>query len=313
MHPDQHVAAVGVGAGDVAAHQRDVFDLVVDALVADGTERAVAGGDSRVGDADDVLLVLTAPRDQIGDRDQCEVVFVGEHPQLVGLRHRSLVLLADDLADDSGGAEVGHAGEVHGRLGVPGATQYAAFLGAQRDDMAGAGEVVRTGVGVREQAHRGCSVGGGDTGSDTFSRVDGDGVRRSVFVLVGREHRRQAESVAILTGQRDTEVARGIADHEGNQFRGGLLGGEDEVAFVLAVLVVDDHHCFARSDVRNCALDTVEPGHESALHRSRAWLSALEMSPMHRYLRALQQYLLCVDRLQPLHVLGDDVDFEVDR
>src|SRR5699024_10423228 len=38
-----------------------------------------------------------------------------------------------------------------------------------------------------------------------------------------------------------------------------LLGGEDQIALVLPVLVVDDHHGLARGDVGDRALDAVEP------------------------------------------------------
>ncbi len=134
MHADQDVATVTLG--DVAAHERDVLHLVVDALVPHGGEVAVPGGDPRLGDADDVLLVLATPRDEVCDRDQGQVVVVGEHPQLVDLGHVAFVLLADDLADHARRTQIRHPGEVDGRLGVTGTTQDAALLRAQRDDVA---------------------------------------------------------------------------------------------------------------------------------------------------------------------------------
>ncbi len=120
VHADQHVVPVSVRAGDVAADQRDVLDVVVEGGVADRAELAVPGRDAGLGDALDVLLVLAAPRDQVGDRDQREVVFVGEDPQFVGLRHRALVLLADDFADHARRPQTGHPGQVYGGLGVAG-------------------------------------------------------------------------------------------------------------------------------------------------------------------------------------------------
>ncbi len=56
VHPDQHVVAVTGRAGDVAADQRDVLDVLVDARVADRPELAVPGRDAGLGDALDVLL-----------------------------------------------------------------------------------------------------------------------------------------------------------------------------------------------------------------------------------------------------------------
>ena len=132
MHADQHVVAAVVG--DVAAHQRDVLDVVVDARVADRAELAVPGRDARLGDALDVLLVLAPPLDEVGDRDQRQVVLVGEDPQLVGLRHRALVLLADDLADRARGLQPGQPGQVDGGLGVAraGAARHRPWPAAER-------------------------------------------------------------------------------------------------------------------------------------------------------------------------------------
>ena len=110
--------------------------------VADGAELAVAGRDAGLGDPLDVLLVLAPPLDQVGDGDQRQVVLVGEDPQLVGLRHRAFVLLADDLADGTRRLQTGQPGQVDGGLGVAGAAQHATVLGAQRNHVAGLGEVV---------------------------------------------------------------------------------------------------------------------------------------------------------------------------
>ena len=51
----------------------------------------------------------------------------------------------------------------------------------------------------------------------------------------GRSSRSASASVS-----GDADVARGVADHERDQLGRGQLGGEDQVALVLAVLVVDD-------------------------------------------------------------------------
>ena len=123
MHPDQHVVALAVRAGDVATHQRHVFDVFVDAGVADGAKFPVPGRDTGFGDPRDVLLVLAPPLDDVGDGDQRKVVLVGEDPEFVGLGHRAFVLLADDLADRAGGLQPRHAGKVDRGLGVAGPAQ----------------------------------------------------------------------------------------------------------------------------------------------------------------------------------------------
>lgn len=218
MHADQHVVAVPVRAGDVALDQRHVFDVLVDAGVADRAELAVPGRDARLGDTFDVLLVLAPPLDQVGDGDQREVVLVGEDAQLVGLRHRAFVFLADDLADRACGLQAREPGQIHGRLGVAGTAQHAAVLGTQRNHVPGLGEIVGHGGRVGEEPHRGRPVRRRDTGSDTDFRIDGDGVGGTVLVLVDRVHRQQAQPVADVAVERHAQVTGGVAHHERHQF-----------------------------------------------------------------------------------------------
>ena len=271
VHPHQDVAAVVLRAGDIAANQCDVLHLVIDAHVADGPKLAVAGGNSRLGDPFDVLLVLAPVLDQIGDGDQRQAVFVGEDPQLVGLGHGALVLLADDLADGPGRLQARHPGQIHGGFGVAGTAQHPAVLGAQRNHVPRLGEIVGHAGRIGQQPHGGGPVGCRNTGSHTDFGVDGDGVGGAVLVLVDGVHGQQPEPVADRAVQRDAEVAGGVAHHEGHQLRGGLLGGEDQVAFVLAILVIDDDDGLARRDVGDRPFDGVQSGHLASMdHRTRA-------------------------------------------
>ena len=155
MHPDQHVMSVVLRPGDIAAHQGDVLNLVVDIGVADGPELAVPGRDAGLGDSFDVLLVLPPPLDQVGNGDQGETMLVGEDPQLIGLRHGALIFLADDFADRAGRLKARHPGQVDGRFGVAWATQDTAVLGAQRNHVARFGEVIDDARRIRQQSHCG--------------------------------------------------------------------------------------------------------------------------------------------------------------
>ena len=49
--------------------------------------------------------------------------------------------------------------------------------------------------------------------------------------------------------------------HERDEFGSRLLGGEDEIALVLAVLVVDDDDGLARRDVGYRPFDGIQPRH----------------------------------------------------
>ena len=46
-----------------------------------------------------------------------------------------------------------------------------------------------------------------------------------------------------------------MADKEGERFFGRELGGHDQIALVLAILVIDDHDDLAAADRRYCVLD----------------------------------------------------------
>ena len=125
-------------------------------------------------------------------------MIVGEHPKLIRLSHRALVFLADDLADDSRRTEISHTRKVDGGLGVAGPTEHSALLGPQRYDVARSGEVVCARVRIGKKPHRRSTVRRRDSGSDSLSCIDSDGVRGAVLVLVGGKHGRQSETVAIF-------------------------------------------------------------------------------------------------------------------
>ena len=54
------------------------------------------------------------------------------------------------------------------------------------------------------------------------------------------DHQRQLQLVEPRTLERQADDAARVADHERHLLRRHLLGRDDEVAFVLAILVVDD-------------------------------------------------------------------------
>ena len=111
-----------------------------------------------------------------------------------------------------------------------------------------------------------------------------------MLVLVHRVHRQQSQPIADVTVERHTQVAGGVADHEGHHLGSGLLGGEDEVALVLAVFVVDDDHGLARRYVGNRPFDGVQPRHPGYLAvapgRARAHVSTSMNHDMHAVIAA---------------------------
>jgi len=131
---------------------RDMLDVLVDAGVADGTELAVPGRDSGLGDSLDVLLVLAAPLDQVGDRDiRCgellpvaivawqpayrRIVGLFGHDVAPGLGDRRKWILGDLAAGEDRRLLVKQANEQadDARLRLARAAQYPAYYGNDGD------------------------------------------------------------------------------------------------------------------------------------------------------------------------------------
>ena len=85
--------------------------------------------------------------------------------------------------------------------------------------------------------------------------------------LCGR-HQRDLEPVEHVGRHRHADHAAGVPDRERHQLRGRLGGREDDVALVLAVLVVDDDDGLAGGDVGDRALDGVEADLRALLMRA---------------------------------------------
>ncbi len=252
VHPDQHVLPVT----DVAAHQRDLLGPVDQVAVAERLERAEVGGKPRLGDSLHLTLVVAPVADQVSDRHQSQVVLVGELPQLGPALHRAVVV--DQLGDRPGRGQPGQPRQIHRRLGVPRADQDAAVAVPQGEDVAGLHDLERLGRRVDQDADRVGPVGRRDPGRDTVARVDRDGVRRPHALAVVRRHERDAQPVESLPLHRNTDDAAGVADRERQQLGGGLARGEDQVAFVLPVLVVHHRDSLAGTDVVDGPFDRVQ-------------------------------------------------------
>src|SRR5690606_27125994 len=218
-------------------HQRQVLPGYDRRPVADRAELPELGGDPRLGDPLHLLLVATPVRDQVRDGDEGQPVGGGELRQLVAAGHLADVPPGHHLAQHAGRPQAGQPGQVHGGLGVTGAAQHPTVAGTQRHHVARPGEVGGGRVRVGQQADGARPVGGGDAGGDAVPGVHRDRVRGAARVLVGVVHRRQVEPVAVGGGQRGADVPGRVPDGEVEQFGGGVLGGEDEVALVLPVLV----------------------------------------------------------------------------
>ena len=247
--------AVGVDADedrvalgrDFSHDQGDMAFAAIDfAFVGDGAEFSVGSGEQTFSNAEDVALVLETVADELGDGEHFEAVFAAEAGEVGHAGHGSVVV--HDFADDSGGDEARHASEVDGGFGLAGANEDSAAAGAKREDMAGAGEVVRGGARINGDLDGAGAVVGGDSGGDTFARFDSFSKcgAEAGGVLVG--HGAEAEVVSALLGEGKADEASSVTGHEVDGLGSDELGGKSEVAFILAVLVVDNDDHAAGAD-----------------------------------------------------------------
>ena len=102
-------------------------------------------------------------------------------------------------------------------------------------------EVGRLGVRRDRDLDRVAAVGGRDPGRDPLAGVDRGRVGGAEpGRLAGGRDQRQAELVGALLGERQADLPACVRDHEVDRLGGRELRGDDEVALVLAVGIVDD-------------------------------------------------------------------------
>ena len=254
VHAHEHVAL----ALDRATHHRDVLLAVEHRLVHVRGEVAPRRRDARLGDPTDELLVLAAVLDELGDRDHQEPVLLAELDQVRDPRHRPVVV--HDLAEHAGGVHARQTGQVHRRLGVAGALEHATLGVAQREDVAGPCQVARLRGGVDQRPDGRRAVRRRDAGRGAVHVVHRVGERRAVRLGVVADHQRDVELVEPLPRQRRADHARGVAHEERDGLGRRRLGRHDEVALVLAVLVVDHDDDLAAGHGGHGVLDRGEDG-----------------------------------------------------
>ncbi|MNC66610.1 hypothetical protein D3C75_1170250 [compost metagenome] len=116
--------------------------------------------------------------------------------------------------------------------------------------MARSAEVRRLRVRVHQRLNRQGTLAGGDAGR-RIHMVNGDGKGGTVIVGIMGNHRLQVQLFRPLCRNRHTDQTAAFCDHKINNFRGGPLRQGDKIAFVLAVLVIDDNNYFSAHQIIN--------------------------------------------------------------
>ena len=239
-----------------AEHERQMNRAQREVAVGDEVEAPPGGLDVALERAAHQRLVAAAVLDEIGDGAGLERVLGGELQEIGHPRHGAV--LAHDLAKHRGRRQAGKPREIAARFGVPGAHQHAAALRDEREHMPRLHDVLGTRLRGRRDLDGQSAIVRRDAGGDALGRFDGDGEVGAVARAVLLDHRTQAEARGVLLGDRHADQAAPVAGEEVDLVGRDELGGEYEVALVLAVLVVDQDHDPAGADLRDDLADRAD-------------------------------------------------------
>ena len=255
----------GLFGPDLPLHQDEMLAVVDVARVHDGPELASeAARDAGLGPPVDERVVLAAIVDQVGDRRDLERMAGSERLEVRKSRHRPIV--AENLANDAGRHEPGEPGEVDRTLGLPRAHEDAAAAGAQREDVTRRHDVGRAGIGPDGGADRRRAIDRGDAARDTVACIDRDGEGRAERRPVLAHHHGEAQLLAVLLGERETDEPTAMRRHEVDVLGGQAFRGDAEVPLVLAILVVHEDDRAARAELCERLVD---PDHVGAVAPGR--------------------------------------------
>ena len=141
--------------------------------------------------------------------------------------------------------QLGEPAEIDAGFGMAGAHQHAAFLGDQRKDVARPHEIGGAAVAVGERAHRVAALLGRDAGGETVAHVDRDREGGAERRVVERHHGIEVQALGFLRRQRRADDAGGVADDERHLLGRAERRRDEQIALVLAVVVVGDDHDLA--------------------------------------------------------------------
>ena len=250
-------------AGDLSFHQRQMMLSIQLGAVEIQIEVAVLARQLHDLHPLHQLLACSPVFDQCFNRANLQPVFLREINQLRQPRHRAVV--AHDFANHADGPAACQLHQVHRCFRVPGALQHAAGFGAQWKHVPRLHQVVQYRRRIGHHLNGARTVGRADAGGDAARGVNADlkiGLERLAIVT---DHPLDAQLLQPFGGGWHANQAAAVLGHEIDGLRRRVLGGHDQIAFVLAVSVIhhDDHPAFPQ------LLDHRFDGIKRLLHLSR--------------------------------------------
>ena len=206
-------------------------------------------GHRRLGDLADEPLGAQAVAPELGDRDHRQPMRAGERLELAAAapsRVRSGVTTSERTPagwSPASRARSTAASVWPGRSSTPPGRLRSGKMWPGRTKSAG------DGVRIGERAERPRAVGGRDARRDARGEVDRDRERGALPLSVVADHQRQVELVEPLAWESAAQMTPEVCSRKNaSDSRRDRVGGHDEVALVLAVLVVGDDDHLAATD-----------------------------------------------------------------
>ena len=261
MNARQHRTA----ARDLALDQSHVMVALEPALVEMELESPLGRRQRDGHQTPHEQFLLATMGDEVLDREDPQVVLLAEALEIGQAGHAPI--LAQDLAYRGDRLKAGQRAQIGSGLGVAGAAQHAARHRAQREHVAGAVQVLRARARVRERAQRAGAVEHRGAGRGAAPRVDRFRERRAELGRVLRHHQLELEPVRDLGIHGRAQDAAAVLDGEVHHLGRRALGGEHDIALVLAIGVVDDDDHLVRGDAPHRLFDGQE--HRGAVRGAR--------------------------------------------
>jgi len=249
---------------NLAEHQGDVLVGIDIVAISDHLPHAELGREPRFRDAVNEPLRLEPVGNQLSHRNERQPVKLRELLELRAAGCRAVVI--EHFANYAGRIKTSETRKIYSGLGVPDALKHSAVPRAERRDMTGTPKVGGDCRGIYCNLNRSRAVLRADARSHAESRgsVDAHGEGRTLLLGIFVALLRKLKLVSTLTGEGQADPAPGLFYHEVDELGRNELSRANEVALVLAVLIVCHEDKLSRLDVGDRLLD----GSESHCHAS---------------------------------------------
>src|SRR5580704_11134595 len=251
VHPDQHILA----SSNITEDQRDVLMLIDIVAIPDDAPGSVLQWQPRLGNPMHEPLGAQSIRHQGRHGDERDAVGRRELFEVLPLGHRAIDV--HDFANHPGGIESGESCEVHRGLGMSHALQHTTSPRAELVDMPGADQITRHAPRIHRHPNGRGAITRADAGRHAIARggVNRRRERRAHGLGIHFGLWRKSQVLDALWRQRQANQTAGVEQQEIDHLRRDLFGRADEIALVLAILVIGDQHELAGANVRDRLLD----------------------------------------------------------